>query len=665
MNKVILLLLLVPILFSASLAEVTTEPPVVSYSIEATLMPESKSVSGSEKLVWTNMGSSATQELFFHLYLNAFKNSHSTYMREAANRAGGLPDYYSALVNDGWGYCDVTSVTAASPGNFAITNFTPVFVQPDDNNADDESVFKLELPAPIAPGESVNLSIDFISKMPHKAPRTGYHQNYYFVGQWFPKIGVWMDGQWNCHQFHSTTEFFADFSDYDVNITVPAEYVVGAAGVMIDSTLQGDTKTLKFQAKNIHDFAWTAYPGYKVANRIFEHPDLPSVNMRLLYQPEHKKQVDAFFDATANTLKHFGLWYIPYPYSQITIVDAGWRSHTGGMEYPTLFTTGADYLIAKGEQSPQGLTVHECGHQIFYALLGSNEFEHAWMDEGIDTYAASRCMSTAYGPGSFTKSYLERSGFGVPVTFKNAPMGQRDWIVENHRSRGTRDYMNKFSWDYVDRLAYRNNAYEKPALMMWTLENYLGESVFNKIMKTYSERFIFKHPKPQDFIDVVNEFASENMDWFFEKMLHEAGVVDYAVSKIESSSPEAKNGYFGHGEFIELIQKEDAEEDVFMSQVHVQRLGPIAFPVELLVTFENGDTVEKKWDGEAPYRIFYFENKSKIEKAEVDPYHKIWLDVNYANNGRYRQSSSFVAYRWGAAWLFWLQHLLETVALFS
>lgn len=662
MNKQIRLLLFCTMLISISLA--FAEQPVVSYNIDATLTPESKSVQGSETLVWINSGDAPTQELYFHLYLNAFKNSQSTFMREAASRAGGLPSYYSAVIANGWGYCDVSSVVAESPGKFGETELTPIFVQPDDDNTNDESVFKLELPAPIAPGERVVLNIDFVSKLPHKAPRTGYHKNYFFVAQWFPKIGVWQDGVWNCHQFHASTEFFADFGEYDVSITVPEEYIVGAAGVLTDSTSQGGTTTLRFQEKNIHDFVWTAYPDYKVATRTFEHPELPSVKMRLLYQPEHQNQVNVFFDATAATLKHYGLWYAAYPYEQITIVDTGWRSHACGMEYPTLFTTCVDLLPAKGKQSPRGLTVHECGHQFFYGMIGSNEFEHAWLDEGLNTYATSRCMNTAYGAGAVAKFYLERDGFGIPVTFHRAPKDQRSWIVANHRTRGTHDYMAKFSWDYVDRLAYRNNAYEKPALMIWTLEYYLGETVFNKIMKTYSERFLFKHPKPQDFIDVVNEFAPENMNWFFEKMLHEPGVVDYAVASIHSKAATEKKGFFGTGDSIELVD-DDVDENVMLSQVHVKRLGPVALPVELLVTFENGDTEERVWDGEAPYKIFYFENKTKIEKAEVDPYHKIWLDVDYTNNGKYRESSTFAAYRWGSAWLFWLQHLLETVAMFS
>lgn len=272
-------------------------------------------------------------------------------------------------------------------------------------------------------------------------------------------------------------------------------------------------------------------------------------------------------------------------------------------------------------------------------------------------------MNTAYGPGAFHKVYLSRDGFGIPVTFKSSEKDQRDWIVENHQARGARDAMDKHSWDYVDRLAYRNNAYEKPALMLWTLESLLGESVWADIMQAYASRWSFNHPRPHHFIDIVNEFAPENMDWFFDKMLKEPGFVDYAVTHIESNAAVQRRGYFGVGEGREL--KNDAGKDEeFESQVHVERLGQIQLPVELLVTFENGETASELWSGEELFKIFHFRG-AKIEKAEIDPYHKIWLDANPVNNGKYRRTNGVASLRWGAAWLFWLQDLLEMIALFS
>ncbi len=637
---------------------------VVSYNIDATLDASAKLINGRINLSWTNRGTTATQEMYFHLYWNAFKNTQSTFFKDAS-----LGEYTAKLIDrfekGGWGFCDVLSLSAQSDGLFQPTTLAPIFVQPDDDNAADETVFKVELPTAVAPGKTVQLDIDFQSQVPYRAPRTGYSEDYFFIAQWFPKLGVWNDDTWNCHQFHATSEFFADYGDYDVRLTVPSGFVVGATGVQTDSTRnENGTTTFRYQEQCIHDFAWTAYPNFKVAVRLFEHQDLPPVEMRLLYQPEHQKYVDVYFDATENTLKYLGTWYVPYPYSHITIVDAAWRSGSGGMEYPTLFTTEVDWLEAEGSQHPRGVTVHECTHQFFYGILGSNEFENAWMDEGFATYATARCMNTAYGPGSYSKTYLEREGFGVPKTFKHVARDQRDWMVKNNRERSSLDFMDKKSWEYVTYEAYRNNAYEKPALMLWTLEGYLGEALFSEIMKTYATRWAFKHPKPQDFFDVVNEFAPDNMDWFFDQIMKDAATLDYAVDKIISKSAPPVQGLFGFG--ADKSKKDDtAKDSKIMSQVHVKRLGGFIMPVDVLVTFENGETETVLWNGQETHRVFEFVSEAHIEKVEIDPYRKLWLDTNPNNNSMFREAERFLAFRWGAAWLFWLQDVLEMVAIFS
>lgn len=636
-----------------------------SYQINVTLDEKNKTLTGSETIIWKNTGQE-TDEIFLHLYLNAFKNNQSTLFQETGKRFSGISDYFASVVDGGWGYCDVASVFVESPNAFPRTDVSRSlkFVPVDDGNAADETVVRIQLPATVASGSSVALDVTFLSKLPHRAPRTGWHQDFIFAGQWFPKVGVRTDDQWNCHQFHAGTEFFADYGDYDVSITLPKNYIIGASGLEVDSRDDvNGAKTVRFRQECIHDFAWTASPRFQIAERAFQSADLPPVTMRLLYQPGHEKYVDRFFDATANTLKHFGLWYVPYPYPQITIVDAAHNSNIAGMEYPTLFTTGVDWLEASGNQEPLGLTMHECGHQWFYGLLGSNEFENAWLDEGFTVYAATRCMNTVYGPGRYNKVYVQRDGFGVPWTFAQVIKDQRDWIVQNHRERGNRDKMAKFAWEYVDRLGYRNNAYEKPALMLSTLENLLGEAVFNRIMADYAKRYCFKHPTPQDFISVVNEFAPQDMSNFFDQMLNGYGVLDYAVVRVDAREETAAKGYFGSGESLKVEEKEKPK--TWLSQVHVERKGAFTMPVELLVTFEDGDKVREKWDGKESYRIFYYTHKTAVEKAEIDPERQNLLDVDPGNNGRYRQANAFAAFRWGAQWLFWLQHFLETAAIFS
>ena len=235
---------------------------VVDYTMQVSLDVENKLVEGSQRLIWKNTGRVATNELYFHLYLNAFKNTKSTFMTEALRRSSS-PGYLRQVMDGGWGYCEVSNITLVEPETQATVSLIESFefVQPDDDNTDDETVFRVTLPSAVAPQDSVVLDMSFVSKLPHRAPRAGYYQDFFFVAQWFPKIGVWQDGTWNAHQFHASSEFFADYGTYDVSITVPQEFIVGASGVQTDSTAQQEgTITYRFQQHCIHDFAWTAYP---------------------------------------------------------------------------------------------------------------------------------------------------------------------------------------------------------------------------------------------------------------------------------------------------------------------------------------------------------------------------------------------------------------------
>ncbi len=664
--KILTLIVSLALLSGLSTAQSLNCARVANYDMHVSLDTDNKLVEGQQLLTWKNTGNIAVRDLYFHLYLNAFKNTKSSFTQEAL-RPSSASSYLSELMDDGWGYCDVLSISVVNPTKNSKTDIMNSFefVHPDDDNQDDETLFKITLPQPVVPNDSVLLDLSFVSKLPKQAPRTGYVNDFYFVAQWFPKIAVWRNNTWNAHQFHAHGEFFADYGNYNVSITVPQEFILGACGVLTDSTDNPDgTVTYRYQQDCIHDFAWTAYANYRVATRMFEQENLPNVRMRLLYQPEHKKDVDDFFKATENTLKYFGTWYVPYPYDHITIVDPAPGSRASGMEYPTLFTTGTDWIKASGRQSPEWLTVHECGHQFFYGLVGTNEMEHPWMDEGFVVYATARCMNVAYGPPRYWKGYLSRKNFDIPFTFGGVEIDPRQWPIDKHRERCHLDIMQKCSWQFVDWLAYRNNAYEKPALMLWTLEGYLGDALFSTIMETYSQRFTFQHPAPEDFIAVVNEFAPENMDWFFDQLLNTTGVLDYAVTQVSSNAVAADKGYTGRGESRIKLDEQEAE-DLFVSQVHVQRTGSFIMPVQVRVTFEDGEVISEQWDGRDPYKIFYFEQKSRIEKAEVDPAHTIWLDTDYSNNGMYRQANSFAAARWGTKWMFWLQHLFEIVAVFS
>ena len=183
--------------------------------------------------------------------------------------------------------------------------------------------------------------------------------DYYFVAQWVPKMGVLEDAGWNTHQFHAATEFYADFGVYDVRITLPSSFVVGASGRRTARTENGDgSVTHRYHEEDIHDFAWTASPDFIDLSRTFTHETLPPVEMRLLLQKERGNQADRYFAITAATLKRYGEWFGAYPYGHLTIVDPAFRSQSDGMEYPTLFVGRSRWLTPADVQMPEMTTAH-------------------------------------------------------------------------------------------------------------------------------------------------------------------------------------------------------------------------------------------------------------------------------------------------------------------
>src|SRR5678815_4813877 len=241
---------------SATLSTTPLSERVVDYQIDAHYDARQKSLDAVETLTYRNLTGQPLDTFPFHLYLNGFQPD-STFMREVhRNRASFEWDEKyraSATVKllEVVGMGDLTSQIK--------------FIAPDDGNTDDRTVFEVKLPRAVAPGETVQFKISFHDQFGEVYARTGYKRDFIMGAQWFPKIGVWWQGKWNCHQFHATTEFFADFGTFDVKLTLPQNEIVGASGVETGNVKNSDgTKTLTFHGEDIHDFAWTAEPQYRV-----------------------------------------------------------------------------------------------------------------------------------------------------------------------------------------------------------------------------------------------------------------------------------------------------------------------------------------------------------------------------------------------------------------
>jgi aminopeptidase N len=456
-------------------------------------------------------------------------------------------------------------------------------------------------------------------------------------------VGVLEDSGWNCHQFHATTEFFADFGTYDVHLTVPRNWIVGATGTELDVRDEADgSRTHHFYQEDVHDFAWTTSPHYLERHERFEHPTLPPVDIRLLLQPEHEDQAARHFAAARVALKYYGEWFGPYPYNHLTVVDPAWQSGAGGMEYPTLITAGTEWIAPRGATDPEDVTVHEAGHQFWYGIVATNEFEDGWMDEGLNTFSTARAIEAAGFPNFYSHRYF--GGF-IPWTVKELPLsrevngdrmaGYRKWASQDVQATPTFRYWPGSAGAIT---------YDKTALWLHTLERHLGWPVLQRVLSTYCQRYAFKHPKPADFFAVANEVSGQDLAWYFDQVYRGSQTFDYGVDAFRSDTEQPGS---------------------YRTLVVARRYGDGIFPVKVRATFEDGQQVEWPWDGRDRWKLFEATRAAKARTAEVDPGRVLLLDVNRTNNSASLSPQAEAAARkWSLAWLVWLQDQLLTYGFF-
>jgi len=636
-----------------------------NYTIDVTLDPGAKTLAGREILEWRNQTQTTAQELRFHLYWNAWKNERSTYLREASLRGRDFGN-----VKDGdWSYCQVRSIKILASGRFQEADITASarYATPDDGNRDDQTVLAAALPEAVGPGETVRVEIAWSSKIPRTFSRTGFRGNFFFLAQWFPKLGVFQpDGSWNCHQFHAGTEFFSDYGVYEVRMTVPHGWPVGATGVQQEVRDNPDgTSTHRYLQADVHDFAWTTSPDYLEATKDFESPGLKPVRMRLLYQPEHQGQEARHFRATEAALKYYGTWFGEYPYGHITVIDPAWGSGAGGMEYPTLFTCGTRYFSPEGGGSPEGVTVHEAGHQFWFAIVGNNEFEDAWLDEGLNTFSTERTMAAAFGDGTYVDSYVARFFRGaVPVMIREIKHRRMTAAVglDGYRRAARSDVQAVPSYLYFPATGGALS-YNKTALWLSMLEKSLGWDSLQKILSTFFQRWKFRHPTPQEFFAVANEVSGRDLGDFFTEVFFKAAVFDFAVESASSTEVVARGYADQDGQPVLVPKKEDPESRQYLTRVVVRRMQDGILPVEVLLKFENGEEIRDIWDGKSLWKLYEAVKPSKLAYAAVDPERRILLDIDYTNNSRLLSPKpGFALSKWASKWMVWLQDYMLTLS---
>ncbi|HYU16441.1 MAG TPA: M1 family metallopeptidase [Candidatus Acidoferrum sp.] len=582
-------------------------PPqaIASYRIDAALDAGQHRIAGSQTLTWRNTGQNAVDQLPFHLYLNAFKNDTSVFMRESLGRHRG-----ARASKGNWGWIEVKTIRVGDGPDLAGK---AVFPGPD------ETVLEVPLDRPVPPGGSIDVAMTFDAQLPEVFARTGFKGDFIMVGQWFPKIGVRVaqpsGGEaWHCEPFHLMSEFFADFGTYDVSLTVPDTHVVAATGMLVKARDNPDaTRTLQYHAEAVHDFVWMADPFMQTISGAARTKN-GEVEVRVYFRPEQRDFAERHLAAGIGAIETFSRLLVPYPWPRMSIVDppADAAGGAGGMEYPTLVTTGLDLPFAiPGVRFPEFVTIHEVGHNWLQGILATNEVDEAWLDEGMNEYVDGLVMAALYGREA---NAVDRAGLRAEYFAFQAVL---DWPY-----RDLPDPIGQRSFEFADARSYADATYGKTASLMRTLENVVGSERFLAALRAYAETHAFTHPREADLVAALERSLGQKLDWFLTPALHQPGAPDLEVRSIRCRVKREPQGVFGRGAGRKVVDTEPAEGAPSICQVTVENLGRVPVPVDIEISFADGERVRRRWDdrGEGPrWKRFEVEHRKPVVEVVIDP----------------------------------------------
>ena len=552
----------------------------VAYTIEVTLDDSAHTLHANEKIIYTNNSPDTLQFIWFHLWPNAYKNTETAFAKQGERF---LSTRFLFSDEEDRGYID--SLDFAVDGVDAKWEFHPEWID----------VAKVELPVKLAPGGQTIIETPFFVKLPEVFSRLGHTGKHYEITQWYPKPAVYDHLGWHPMPYLNMGEFYSEFGSFDVKITLPENYRIMATGDLIDGeeeyawldslATEGDSlysldkkafkkairelqrgkkkkgkfvrnfighfkkdegdneeeiksssvmKTLHFHQENVHDFAWFADPKWIVRKgTLYLADSTREVTLWSMYYPKNAK----LWENSIEYLHDAGYWYSKfsgdYPYNHLTAVD-GDLSAGGGMEYPNIT------VISKRDSKHllEMVIMHEVGHNWFYGILGSNERDHAWMDEGLNEFCNIRYWDKKYGDNNrryvineFTQEKLGPFSIGHNMRF-----GFMDYMGYTSLVKmGDEEPLETSSNDFKIRSNYWLS-YSKSMVYSWHLLHYLGEETIDKIMHNYYEDWKFKHPYPQDYFSYFGKYSDKNLDWYTHDVFYNTGTVDYAASIINNDA---------------------------------------------------------------------------------------------------------------------------------
>jgi hypothetical protein len=612
-------------------------PRIADYRIEAAFDPDARAITGHEVLHWRNATNEPAAELHFHLYLNAFAGNRTSLMKSSAANA----EAWAARSAGQWGGIEVIRVRL---GNTDVTARLG-FVQPDDGNPDDRTVARLPLDPPLGPGEEIDVEMDFVAHLPRFFLATGHVAPFFVVAQWYPKIGVFEHGAWNCHQYDAATVSYADFGAYDVRLRVPNGFVVGHTGVLVEERDNRDgSRTIEARAEDVHDFAWVADPRFRVVER-----EIMGTKVRLLLQPNHLRQSRRYLDVLRATIARYRRSFGPYPYPVVTVVDPGpGASGAEAIGYPMLYTAATSWWMPARVRLPESRIVHGFGHQYWSGMIANDECAAAWLDEGVNAYVEGYLMDALYGSGA---SYLQLPGLRLDATAKHRFV---------YLAAKTQDPITRAACAVLDAVSYAAINTGKAALVLETLERRVGRQRLLDALGVYFRQWRFRHPTGADFRASLRTSLGGDIEPFLSTVLDGTGVLDYAVTRLH-----VREVPFAAGRGVAL-QEDDRQpaQTYYRTDVIVERLGEIQTPVEVAVTFEDGTQTREVWDGRDRWRRIELVSTQRADHAEVDPDQHLPLDVDLLNNTHMRAAATRGVIRLAGRAGLWLQQVLHLLTAF-
>jgi len=574
----------------------------VDYTMDVKMDVNTFNYGGTQKLIYTNNSPDELDQVFYHLFYNAFQpgsemDVRSITIADADSRVG---DRISKLQKDDFGFLNIVSLTQ---------NKVPL------KHTVAGTVLEVQLNNPIKSGESATFEMTFEGQVPPVIRRSGKNSSEgvaLSMAQWYPKMAEYDFEGWHADPYISR-EFHGVWGNFDVKLTLDKNYTVGGTGYLQNPNEIGhgygikekkndsDLLTWHFVAPNVHDFTWAADPNF--IHDTLQVPNGPMLHF--LYKKSLKRKYTKHWKdlqiPTSEIMQYYSKNVGKYPYEQYSVIQGG----DGGMEY------GMCTLIT-GERSFEsllGVTAHEIGHTWFQFLMASNESKHPWLDEGFAEYTCTLIENTILGVETSEpmKRHFNRY-FELALSGIEQPMST-----------------------HADRFAYNNSysisTYSKGALVLAQLRYIIGEENFWDTLKKYYNDWAFKHPTPNNFIRCAEKISGLELEWFLTDWTQTTNTIDYGVKNAVALEGQTvitleRIGLMPMPVEVQLLMKDGSKKEYYIPLQMMRGEKPL----------RNNETLLKDWAWAYPeYRFSVDVNLENIESITIDV-NKETADINKENN---------------------------------